>query len=152
MCFLTWRRKLLELCWLIVWFLTLYLTWFQLYRSAQCTHLCFPGLLFTSTTCIVLYSHWLLSNSHNHHEINEHQWERNESFRSDCHEFLERILAEMKVWTSDPQFSNPVGYQLRYGGSIKIIYKVNYNMKIMFIQYDNVISDVMKNRPYQSII
>ena len=82
--------------WLIVWCLTPFSTVFQLYRGVQCTHPCFPVVLLSSNPRNIL-SKPLAAFPHNCCRISGQRWERNESWRNDYHQTLERILAELSI-------------------------------------------------------
>ena len=67
--------------------LTQFSTGFQVHRGGQCAYLCFPGVLLTSPPHNIL-SKPLAAFPHNHCRNNGQRWERNKSWRNDCHQSL----------------------------------------------------------------
>ena len=68
----------------------------KVYCGSQCTYLCFPGVLLTSTPHNIL-SKPLAAFPHKHCQNNSQLWERNESCRNDYHQSKERILAKSEI-------------------------------------------------------
>ena len=87
---------ILQIDWLILWCLTPFSTVFQLYRGAQCTYLCSPGVLLTSAPHDIP-SNPLAAFPHSNCRNNGQQWEKNEPYCNDYLHSSERILAKQGI-------------------------------------------------------